>query len=83
MEKHNYHTVLCPTVKGWAETCTCADRLTFHQLTQKQQEQVLKVYAQSGQSAARFLYTVGDGKVIARVQLAKQYDEAEKENDDE
>lgn len=79
MEKHDYHTVLCPTVKGWAETCVCAERLAFYQLSQAQQDRVFKVFAQSRESAARYLYTIGDGKVIARVQIAKWNNTNEKE----
>jgi len=66
---HQYHTILCPTIKGWAETCTCAERLTFDQLNEKQQEQVKRL--QSIVDPAKFLYSLGDGRIISRVAIAE------------
>lgn len=77
MENHEYHTVICPTVKGWADVCTCASRLTYDQLSEKQQAQVDKITATTGKDENGYLYSVSDGKVMARIQIAK------KENGDE
>jgi ketosteroid isomerase-like protein len=71
---HNYHTTLCPLLRGNAETCNCSDRLTYDQLDDEYKAQVGRIFATSKNilSPYLFLYTVRDGRILARVEMRNE-----------
>lgn len=72
---HNYHSTLCSLLRGNAETCNCADRLTYDQLDEEYQVQVNTIFASAKKSHALYLYTVRDGRVVSRVEMMKDEDD--------